>query len=98
MCLAWLLLLITNIGLCVKQVLINHAETKDGSGGLLDYVDLESGEMRFQKDPVKSERTITDPTEQQSVIAVRHLTRVYKDSHPGHGQGLKSSIKQLDMT
>lgn len=57
--------------LCGLQVLVSHAETKDGSGGPLDYEDLESGDVLFPRDPVELERTFTEPTEHQSVIVVR---------------------------
>lgn len=67
----------TNSVLCVSQVLISHAETKDGSGGPLDNVDLESGDVLFPRDPVDSERTFTEPTERQSAIVVRKWTYYY---------------------
>lgn len=57
--------------LCGLQVLINHSETKDGSGGPLDYEDLESGDLVFPRDPAELERTFPEPTEHQSVIVVR---------------------------
>ena len=46
------------------QVLINYAETKDGSGGPLDYEDLELEEALFPR--------FTEPTQHQSLILVRH--------------------------
>ncbi|XP_023272263.1 transforming growth factor beta receptor type 3 [Seriola lalandi dorsalis] len=52
----------------INSVVISHAETKDGSGGPVDYEDLESGDVLFPKDPVELERTFTEPTEHQSVI------------------------------
>lgn len=57
---------VTNGLLCGLQVLISHSESKDGSGGPLDYDDLESGDLVFPRDPV-------EPTEHQSVIVVRPL-------------------------
>ncbi|XP_058494253.1 transforming growth factor beta receptor type 3 isoform X2 [Solea solea] len=54
------------MALYINSVLINLAETKDGSGGPLDYLDPESGDIQFPRDPV--ERTLTEPTEHQSVI------------------------------
>ncbi|XP_035503149.2 transforming growth factor beta receptor type 3 [Scophthalmus maximus] len=56
------------MALHINSVLISHAETKDGSGGPLDNVDLESGDVLFPRDPVDSERTFTEPTERQSAI------------------------------
>ena len=54
--------------------MISHAETKDGSGGPLEYEDLESGDVLFPRDTVELERTFTEPIEHQSVIVVRQLT------------------------
>ncbi|XP_070765106.1 transforming growth factor beta receptor type 3 [Enoplosus armatus] len=56
------------MALHINSVLISHAETKDGSGGPLDYEDLESGDVLFPRDPVELERTFTEPAEHQSVI------------------------------
>ncbi|XP_074524470.1 transforming growth factor beta receptor type 3 [Halichoeres trimaculatus] len=53
------------MALHINSVLISHTENKDGSGGPMDYDDLESGEVLFPRDP---ERTLTEPTEHQSVI------------------------------
>ncbi|XP_039983903.1 transforming growth factor beta receptor type 3 [Xiphias gladius] len=53
------------MALYINSVLISHAETKDGSGGPLDYEDLESGDVLS---PVELERKFTEPTEHQSVI------------------------------
>lgn len=50
------------------QVLINHGGIKDGSGGPLDYEDLESAEVLIFRE---SGRTSTQPAEHQSVIVVR---------------------------
>ncbi|XP_030289139.1 transforming growth factor beta receptor type 3 [Sparus aurata] len=49
------------MALYINSVLISHSESKDGSGGPLDYDDLESGDLVFPRDPV-------EPTEHQSVI------------------------------
>lgn len=57
--------------LCGLQVLISHAEIKDGSGGPLEYEDLESGDLVFPRDPVDLERAFPEPAEHQSVIVVR---------------------------
>ncbi|XP_042339678.1 transforming growth factor beta receptor type 3 [Plectropomus leopardus] len=54
------------MALHINSVLISHAETKDGSGGPLDYEDLESGDVLFPRDPV--ERTLTEAAEHQSTI------------------------------
>ncbi|XP_060934394.1 transforming growth factor beta receptor type 3 [Limanda limanda] len=51
-----------------NSVLISHAENKDGSGRPLDFGDLESGDVLFPRDPVELERTISEPTEHQSII------------------------------
>lgn len=56
------------MALHINSVLINHSETKDGSGGPLDYEDLESGDLVFPRDPAELERTFPEPTEHQSVI------------------------------
>lgn len=44
------------MALHINSVMISHAETKDGSGGPLDYEDLESGDVLFPRDPAESER------------------------------------------
>ncbi|XP_076583150.1 transforming growth factor beta receptor type 3 [Chaetodon auriga] len=54
------------MALYINSVLISHAE--DGSGGPLDYDDLESGDLVFPREPVELERTLTEPAEHQSVI------------------------------
>ncbi|XP_034438837.1 transforming growth factor beta receptor type 3 isoform X2 [Hippoglossus hippoglossus] len=56
------------MALHLNSVLISHAENKDGSGRPLDFVDLESGGVPFPRDPVELERTVSEPTEHQSVI------------------------------
>uniref|UniRef100_A0A3Q3H0Y2 Transforming growth factor, beta receptor III n=1 Tax=Labrus bergylta TaxID=56723 RepID=A0A3Q3H0Y2_9LABR len=53
------------MALHMNSVLISHAENKDGSGGPLDYDDLESGDVLF---PKESEKTLTERTEHPSVI------------------------------
>lgn len=58
--------------LCGLQVLISHAETKDGSGGPPGYEDQESGDVLFPRDSAELERTFTEPKEHQLVIVVRH--------------------------
>lgn len=62
---------VSNGLLCALQVLISHAETKDGSGGPLDYEDLEPGDGLSPRNPVGFEKTFREPTEPQSVIVVR---------------------------
>ncbi|KAJ4943317.1 hypothetical protein JOQ06_005820 [Pogonophryne albipinna] len=56
------------MALHINSVLISHAETKDGSGGPLDYEDLQAGDMVFPRDPVELNRRFTEPSEHQSVI------------------------------
>ncbi|XP_040895966.1 transforming growth factor beta receptor type 3 [Toxotes jaculatrix] len=56
------------LALHINSVLISHAETKDGSGGPLDYVDLESGDVVGLRASGEVERTLGEPTEHQSVI------------------------------
>ncbi|KAF1385965.1 hypothetical protein PFLUV_G00113240 [Perca fluviatilis] len=56
------------MALHINSVLISHAETKDGSGGPLDYEDLESGDVLFPRDSAELERTFTEAKEHQSVI------------------------------
>lgn len=46
--------------LYINSVLISHAETKDGSGGPLEYEDLESGDV-FPRETVDLERMSTEP-------------------------------------
>ncbi|GAA6230959.1 transforming growth factor beta receptor type 3 [Lates japonicus] len=58
----------SQMALYINSVFISQAETKDGSGGPLDYEDLESGDVLFPRDPVEIGRTLTEPTEHQSVI------------------------------
>ncbi|XP_073332386.1 transforming growth factor beta receptor type 3 [Pagrus major] len=40
------------MALYINSVLISHSESKDGSGGPMDYDDLESGDLVFPRDPV----------------------------------------------
>nr|XP_046247010.1 transforming growth factor beta receptor type 3 [Scatophagus argus] len=54
------------MALHINAVLISQTETKDGSGGPLDYEDLE--DLMFPKDPAESERPLMEPTEHQYVI------------------------------
>ncbi|XP_029285419.1 transforming growth factor beta receptor type 3 [Cottoperca gobio] len=68
------------MALHLNYVLISHAETKDGSGGPLDDEDLEVGDMLFPRDPVELERTFTEPTEHQSVIAFNCTYRKSQES------------------
>lgn len=67
-------MLVTNRLLCGSQVLISHAETKDGSGGPVDYDDSEHTEMLLPKDLADLVRTSTEPTDHPSVIMVRQGT------------------------
>ncbi|CAK6956293.1 LOW QUALITY PROTEIN: transforming growth factor beta receptor type 3 [Scomber scombrus] len=53
--------------LYINSVLISHAETKDGSGGPLEYEDLESGDV-FPRETLDLERMSTEPVGHQSVI------------------------------
>lgn len=46
----------------INSVLISHTEHKDGSGGPMDYDDLESGDVLFPKGPVELEKMFTEPT------------------------------------
>lgn len=66
--------LVTNRLLCDLQVLISHAETKDGSGGPGDYDDSEHADVLLPKDLADLGRTFTEPIEQPSVIVVRQWT------------------------
>uniref|UniRef100_A0A3Q3LQL9 Transforming growth factor, beta receptor III n=1 Tax=Mastacembelus armatus TaxID=205130 RepID=A0A3Q3LQL9_9TELE len=50
----------TPMAMYINSVLISQAETKDGSGGLVEYEDLESGEVLSQRHP-EFERTLTEP-------------------------------------
>ncbi|KAF3835707.1 hypothetical protein F7725_028265 [Dissostichus mawsoni] len=68
------------MALHINSVLINHAETKDGSGGPLDYEDLEAGDMLFPRDPVELDRRFTEPTEHQSVIGFNCTYRKNQES------------------
>ncbi|CAJ1059748.1 transforming growth factor beta receptor type 3 [Xyrichtys novacula] len=56
------------LALHINSVLISHTENKDGSGGPMDYDDLESGDVLFPRDPADLEKTFREPTEHQSVI------------------------------
>ncbi|XP_071782347.2 transforming growth factor beta receptor type 3 [Centroberyx gerrardi] len=53
--------------LYINSVMISHAEPKDGSGGPLDYEDLESGDVLFPRDTEELVRTL-EPTEHQSSL------------------------------
>lgn len=66
--------LVTNRLLCDLQVLISHAETKDGSGGPGDYDDSEHADVLPPKDLADLGRVFTEPIEQPSVIVVRQWT------------------------
>lgn len=57
------------------QVLISHAENKDGSGGPLDYEDLK--DLVFPRERVELERTLMEPTEHQSIIVVRQRIHIH---------------------
>nr|XP_020465683.1 transforming growth factor beta receptor type 3 [Monopterus albus] len=54
--------------LYINSVLISQAQTKDESGGPLDYEDLESGDVQFPRGPVELERTFTEPTEHSTIV------------------------------
>lgn len=56
------------MALYINSVVISHAETKDGSGGPVDYEDLESGDLVFPRNPVESEKAYREPTEHLSSI------------------------------
>ncbi|KAM3619809.1 uncharacterized protein V6R79_013920 [Siganus canaliculatus] len=62
----------------INSVLISHVETKDGSGGPVDYEDLESGDLVLRRDPVELARTFTEPA---SVI-VFNCTYMQKQDNP----------------
>ncbi|KAK5869314.1 hypothetical protein PBY51_024042 [Eleginops maclovinus] len=68
------------MALHINSVLISHAENKDGSGGPLDYEDLEAGDMLFPRDPVELDRRFTEPTEHQSVIGFNCTYRKNQES------------------
>ncbi|KAI4828578.1 hypothetical protein KUCAC02_022660 [Chaenocephalus aceratus] len=68
------------MALHINSVLISHAETKDGSGGPLDYEDLQAGDMLFPRDPVELNRRFTEPTEHQSVIGFNCTYRKNQES------------------
>ncbi|XP_034035128.1 transforming growth factor beta receptor type 3 [Thalassophryne amazonica] len=55
----------SSVVLYINTVLISHAETKDGSGGLLD---LESEAAPFPRVPVETGKTFVEPTVHQSSI------------------------------
>ncbi|KAM3875789.1 transforming growth factor beta receptor type 3 [Diretmus argenteus] len=54
--------------LYINSVLISPAETKDGSGGPMDYEDLESGDVLFPRDIEELERSFLDHVEYQPTI------------------------------
>lgn len=56
------------MALCGPQVLVSHAESKDGSGGPSDYDDLESEEKLFPSEAPELKRVVPEP---HSVITVR---------------------------
>ncbi|XP_028259052.1 transforming growth factor beta receptor type 3 [Parambassis ranga] len=56
------------VALHINSVIINHAETKDGSGGPLDYEDLESEDVLFPRVRAGSEKTSTDQRQHPSII------------------------------
>ncbi|KAM9849320.1 transforming growth factor beta receptor type 3 [Aulostomus maculatus] len=68
----------SSMALHINSVLITHAETKDGSGGPLDYEDLESGEVLF---PRELKRTFKQPTEHQSVLVFNCTYRQNRETH-----------------
>ncbi|XP_042273266.1 transforming growth factor beta receptor type 3 [Thunnus albacares] len=71
----------SSMALYINSVLISHAETKDGSGGPLEYEDLESGDVLFPRDTVELERTFTEPIEHQSVIVFNCTYRKSQETH-----------------
>ncbi|XP_054873221.1 transforming growth factor beta receptor type 3 [Amphiprion ocellaris] len=56
------------MALHINSVVISHAETKNGSGGPLDYADLESVDVVSRRDPVDLERTFTEQRQQPSIV------------------------------
>ncbi|XP_070688172.1 transforming growth factor beta receptor type 3 [Pempheris klunzingeri] len=68
------------MALYINSVLISHAETKDGSGGPLDYEDLESGDVLLPRDPVELEKTFAEPTEHPSVIVFNCTYRMSQET------------------
>ncbi|XP_056132780.1 transforming growth factor beta receptor type 3 [Lampris incognitus] len=57
-----------SVVLYINSIKISHSEAKDGSGGPVDYEDLESGDVVFPRDTEELERTFSEPTEHQSSI------------------------------
>uniref|UniRef100_UPI0037E92CB8 transforming growth factor beta receptor type 3 n=1 Tax=Semicossyphus pulcher TaxID=241346 RepID=UPI0037E92CB8 len=51
------------MALHINSVLISRTDTKDGSGGPLDYDDLESGDVHFTRDTKDLERMLMESTE-----------------------------------
>ncbi|XP_077441005.1 transforming growth factor beta receptor type 3 [Vanacampus margaritifer] len=56
----------TSNALHINTVLISHSESKDGSGGPLEYEDQESGEVLFPREAAELERM--PPRDQLSII------------------------------
>ncbi|XP_034566107.1 transforming growth factor beta receptor type 3 [Notolabrus celidotus] len=71
------------MALHINSVLISHTENKDGSGGPLDYDDLESGDVLFPREPL--EKTFTEPKERQAVIVFNCTYHKHQEtSEPVH--------------
>lgn len=61
---------VSNCYFCGLQVIISPAETRNGSGGPVDFEDLESVNGPFPKDLVEPERILTEQKQQVSMIEV----------------------------
>ncbi|KAM4629181.1 transforming growth factor beta receptor type 3 isoform 2-T2 [Polymixia lowei] len=70
----------SSVDLYINSILISHAELKDGSGGPLDYEDLESGDVVFPRDTEEVERTLLGPAEHQSSIVFNCTYRKHQET------------------
>ncbi|XP_061539521.1 transforming growth factor beta receptor type 3 isoform X3 [Phycodurus eques] len=71
----------TSNALHINTVLIGHGESKDGSGGPLEYEDQESGEVLFPRETVNLERM--PPRDQMSIIRFNCTYRQESRNSPG---------------
>ncbi|KAM7410569.1 hypothetical protein PAMA_001820 [Pampus argenteus] len=86
----------SSMALYINSVLINHAETKDGSGRPGDYEDLESGDVLFPRDKVEFKRIFTEPLEHPYIIV---FNCTYQKSQKTHDIPVRGPASQpVNMT
>ncbi|XP_054645589.1 transforming growth factor beta receptor type 3 [Dunckerocampus dactyliophorus] len=82
--------------LYINTVLISSAESKDGSGGPIEYEDLESGEVLFPREAVDLERT--PPRDQLSIITFNCTYQQARETQDAFPKNVPGSMQPVDMT